>query len=157
MKKITVIIFILTGLFSNKLEAQKIISNLDTLLNYSNLKTSVQTAKIRLNQSKKAKLAAIYGVLDPNSNASFSYTDNTKLPVNLFPAEIFGGQPGTYQEIRSGIQYVSNANIYADIKLLNVQGWEDIKLSKLNVDATQSDNAISLKTLYQLYLLNSPI
>ncbi len=141
-------IFLLLALFNGiESRAQKIFSSLDSLVAYSLSKSiTIKSGYIKLDQAKKAKLAAIYGVLDANGNASFNFTNNTKLPVSLFPAETFGGQAGTYQEIQTGIKYNSTANLYAEVKLLNLAGWQNIKLAKLNLNSIERDNQLSLKT-----------
>lgn len=130
--------------------AQKIFNNIDSLLSYASYKSiSLQLDEIKFNQAKRAKLAAVLGIPDFSGSTSFSYTNNTKLPVNLFPAEIFGGQVGTFQEVQTGVQYVSNQNIYIDAKLLNFQGWENLRLSKINIESTVIDSKINRKTLYE--------
>jgi outer membrane protein TolC len=136
--------------FVQAVAAQKTFSSLDELLRYAAAKSiSLQLGDIRLQQAKKAKIAAVLSIPDVSGNASFSYTNNTKLPVNLFPAETFGGEPGTYREVQTGIQYVSNLNENIDIKLLNPKGWENLKLAKLNIEATSSDNQLTLKNLQE--------
>lgn len=127
---------------------QPIFYSLDSLLIYATGKSkSIQSGTLRFDQAKQAKLAAIAGIPDLSGGASFSYTNNTRLPVNLFPAEIFGGEKGTFREVQSGIQYVSNGNVYVDLKLFNLAAWENLRLSKLNIETTQSDNRITLKNL----------
>jgi outer membrane protein TolC len=131
-------------------KAQKIFTNFDSLMRYALDKSVLlKTGAIKISQAKKARLAAIYGIADPTGNLSLSYTNNTRLPVNLFPAEIFGGPPGSFKEVRTGVQYVSYGNLYADVKLLNLQGWENFKLSKINILLSESENTMSLKTLYE--------
>lgn len=127
---------------------QQVFFSLDSLLVYATGKNkSIQSGTLRFDQAKQAKLAAIAGIPDLSGGASFTYTNNTRLPVNLFPAEIFGGEKGTFREVQSGIQYVSNGNVYVDLKLFNLAAWENLRLSKLNIEATQSDNRITLKNL----------
>ncbi|MFN7116016.1 MAG: TolC family protein [Saprospiraceae bacterium] len=134
----------------NNIKAQQIFSNLDSLLQYATLNSrSLYAGEIRLDQAKRAKLATLVGIADPAGGATFTYTNNTRLPVNLFPAEIFGGDPGTFTEIQTGVQYVSNQNFYAEIKLLNLQGWENLKLYKLNIDATNTSNKLNVKRFYE--------
>lgn len=129
--------------------AQQSFSDLPSLLAYAQQKSSyTKTGGIRLNQAKAAQLSAILGVVDPNGSLSFSYTNNTRLPVNLFPAEIFGGPSGTFQEITTGVQYLSNQNFYAEIKLFNLEGWENLKQAKLNVNSVTADNQLQIKQLY---------
>lgn len=110
---------------------------------------SLKRADLKLTQAKKEKLTAIFGVLDPSGNTTGSYTNNTQLPVTLLPSEIIGGQPGTFQEVQFGVQHVTNLNAYAEIKLINLQGWENLRLSKLNIQVNESDNKIAFKNLLE--------
>jgi outer membrane protein TolC len=129
-------------------KAQVIFASIDSLLSYTRSKSiTVQSGYIKLDQAKKAKLAALLSIPDVTGNASFSYTHNTRLPVSLFPAEVFGGQPGTFREVQTGIPYNTNFNENIDVKLLNLKGWQNLKLSKLNIESSVSDNKITLKSL----------
>ncbi|NII26096.1 TolC family protein [Pseudoflavitalea sp. X16] len=135
---------------SGPLQSQKIFTSVDSLLAYAaSTSISVQSGYIRLDQAKKARLAAILSIPDVTGNASFSYTKNTQLPVNLFPAEVFGGQPGTFKEVQSGIPYVTNANENVDIKLFSLKGWVNLKLYKLNMESSISENKVTLKELLE--------
>jgi outer membrane protein TolC len=143
-----IIIFLL--IIVNQLEAQKVFSNPEDLVNYAKEKSiSVRNNDLKLTQAKRARLAAIYGIPDPSGSVSSSYTNNARLPVNFFPGELLGGEPGTFKEVQLGIQYVTNVNAYAEIKLLNLEGWENLRLSKINVQLAETDNKLSLKTLYE--------
>jgi outer membrane protein TolC len=138
----------LTGLCGAK--AQKVVTNFEEFASYAASKSkALRNGEIQLTQAQKAQLSVIYGIIDPTGNLSGTYTNNTQLPVNLFPAEILGGQPGTYKEVQLGVQYQTNFNLNLDIKLFNRQGWENLKLSKINVDMLTSDNKISLQTLHE--------
>lgn len=129
-------------------EAQLTFSSFDSLVSYARNKSiSLQSGTIKLDQAKKAKLAAIISIPEVSGSLSGSYTHNTQLPVSLFPAETFGGQPGTFREIQTGIPYNTNFNENIDVKLINLKGWENLKLSKLNIESSISDNKITLKTL----------
>jgi outer membrane protein TolC len=150
MKILKLIVLMGLILFPQWSQAQKTFSSLDELITYAfSQSTTLQANEIKMTQAKKAKLAAALGVIDPSGNISFSYTNNTQLPVNLFPAEVFGGEPGTFREVQSGVQYVSNFNQNAEIKLFNLAGWENLKLAKLNINLTESDNKLSIKTLQE--------
>jgi outer membrane protein TolC len=155
VKHIKILITLVTIIISYNLNAQKVVSNLDSLLSYSASKSAtIKSGYLKLEQSKKAKLAAIYSIFDLTGNASFNITNNTKLPVSLFPAEAFGGQPGTYAEVQTGIKYNSTANIYGDLKLLNIAGWQNLKLSKINIQSVTIDNQLSRKNLYESIAAN---
>jgi outer membrane protein TolC len=149
MKYISLLYFFCSAMCST-IQAQRVFTSVDSLLQYASLKSiALQSGNIKLGQAKKAKLAAVLSIPDVTGNASFSYTNNTKLPVNLFPAEVFGGQPGTFREVQSGVQYVTFGNENIDIKLFNPKGWENIKLYKLNMEGTVTDNKITLKSLQE--------
>jgi outer membrane protein len=131
--------------------AQQTFNSLNDVIEYANKKSiTLQTNDIRLNQIKKAKLAALISIPDISGNVlSASFTDNTRLPVSLFPAETFGGQKGEYREIVTGVQYNTTANTYVDIKLLNLQSLENLKLAKVNIELTVSNNQLSTRSLHE--------
>jgi outer membrane protein TolC len=137
-------------MFSKSIKAQIVFDNLDSLISYAAAKsTTLQSGEIKITQAKKAKIAAIVGVMDPTINASYSYIDNLKLPTSLFPSEALGGEPGTFQEVQTGVQYNSNFNNYNELKLINVPGWTNLKLAKLNIDLSSTENKISTKEMYE--------
>jgi outer membrane protein TolC len=131
-------------------DAQQSFDSVDALFDYANQKSTVlRSDSLKLDQAKKAKLAALLAIPDLNANVGLNVTDNTKLPVSVFPAEAFGGAPGTYREVQTGIQYTNNFNQYAEVKLINASGWQNYKLAGINISATNIDNKISKKTLYE--------
>ena len=131
-------------------DAQHSFNSLDALFNYANQKSTVlRSDSLKLDQAKKAKLAALLAIPDLNANVGLNVTDNTKLPVSVFPADAFGGAPGTYREVQTGIQYTNNFNQYAEVKLINASGWQNYKLARINIATTNIDNKISKKTLYE--------
>ncbi len=148
MKKIKQLLFLFSLGITNRMNAQKVFNNLDALINYVSSKSiTLQSGDIKIAQAKKAKLAAVFNILDPSINASTSFTNNTKLPVSLFPAETFGGAAGTFKEVQTGIQYNSAYYGIGEIKLLNLQGWESFRLAKINIDLNSSNNKIIQKNL----------
>lgn len=139
LNRIIILLFGLVAMNQNAI-AQKTFATLDELLEYAKTKsTSIQSGAIKTAQAKKAKLAAIVGVFDPTGSQSFSFTDNTKIPV-----QVIGGQ-----QVETGVQYVSNFNQYGEIKLLNLAGWENLNLAKINLKTTDLDNKSTLKSLYE--------
>jgi len=149
MKRQLLIVFCMVFM-ANAGIAQKVFTNLDSLINYASLKSStLQTCDIKLTQAKKAKLAAVLGIVDPTINTSYSYIDNLKLPTSLFPSEALGGEPGNFKEVQTGVQYNSNFNNYNELKLINIPGWTNLKLARLNIDLTNVDNKISIKALHE--------
>lgn len=132
------------------IQAQQTFTSIDSLLHYTNQKSStIKSGEIKISQAQKAKLAAIAGIIDFTGNVSFNLTNNTTLPVSLFPAESFGGEPGTYREILTGIPYTNTFNQNVELKLINTSGWQNLKLSRINIDVIATDNKLSKKSLFE--------
>lgn len=110
-----------------------------------NLKNGV----IELEKSEKATLAAKLGILDITGSLNASYTNNSQLPVSLFPGELLGGAPGTYKEVKLGVQYEAKANTLIDLKLVNFGGWANYKLSKINKELQSASNNLQLRDLLE--------
>ncbi len=133
-----------------QIKAQKRFDNLEALLAYSDTKSiSVQSNHIRVLQAKKTKLAAKLAIADPVASIGGNFTNNTRLPVNLFPAEIFGGQKGEFREVQTGVQYNTASNQNLDIKLLNFEGWQNYKLSDINIQISETESRLNLKNLHE--------
>jgi outer membrane protein TolC len=146
MKATAIILVCLLSLNFTQIKAQEKVNSFDDLIKKVTSKSlTLRNGEISLTQAKRARLAVIYGVIEPSGGLTGSYTNNTKLPVNLIPSEILGGQPGTFQEVQFGVQYVTNLNAYAEIKVLNLQGWENLRVSKINIEVNESDNKVALK------------
>lgn len=144
MKK-TIVLFMICIISSTY--SQEKFTDLNTLLEYASKNSlTLQSNSIKFNQAKKAKLAALLGVIDPTGTQNLSFTDNTKLPVTLFPDE---SNPGTYNETTFGQQYNTSFEMNTSIKLINFEGWENLKLAKINLDLTNSNSQISLKNLQE--------
>jgi len=129
----------------------RVFSDLDQVLAYTSQNSlTLQNQEIQLDQAQKAKLAAVLGTIDiTGALLSAQFTDNTTLGVSLFPAEIFGGEAGTFQEVQMGVRYNTNLTNYADVKLLNPSGWSNLKLAKINIDLTRASNKLTLKQLHE--------
>jgi outer membrane protein TolC len=149
MKKI--IVLLLCMKFMDSI-AQQEFNDLESFLNFVSVKSiTLQSGEIKMDQAKKAKIAAIASIPDPTGNVSFSYTDNITLPVTLFPSNFSdpNAPAGEYKAQRLGVQYNSVLNNYGEIKLFNLQGWHNLKSSKQNLEATATDNKLTRKSLYE--------
>lgn len=146
--KITITILFL--LFVKSSFSQQVFHNLASFLKYAESKSiSLQNSGIKEMQAKKAKLAALMSIPDPQISLNSSFTDNLRLPVTLLPAEIFGGQPGTTTAIEMGSPYTTNVNQISDIKLFNFEGLKNHDLSKINLDITLTDAKLTKRNLYE--------
>ncbi len=97
----------------------------------------------------RSKLAAILSIPDISGGVSGSYTDNTRLPVNLFPAEVFGGPAGTYREVQTGIRYTTSLNENVEVKLINPRSWKNLRLARLDLEAATADRQLQHRTMLQ--------
>jgi outer membrane protein TolC len=93
-------------------------------------------------------------VIEPVGNNTMTFVNNTKLPVSVFPAEVLGGTPGTFTEVQTGVQYTNTINQNFELKIFNLQGWENLKLSKINIELSENNNLLSLKTLQENIVIN---
>jgi outer membrane protein len=149
MKKQFFIILLIISHLTN-IQAQQKFESLDELLIFASTKNiSLKSNNIRLLQAKKTLLASKLAIADPLTNINASFTDNTRLPVNLFPAEIFGGQKGEFREIQTGVQFNTNSTQNLDIKLLNLEGWQNFKLSEINIQISENDVKVTEKNLHE--------
>ena len=131
-------------------QAQRKFESLDDFLAFADTKNiSIKANAIRLLRAKKALLASKLAIADPTATINGSFTNNTQLPVNLFPAEIFGGQRGEFREIQTGVQYNTASSQNLDIKLLNLEGWQNLRLAEINIKVSESDGKLNQKNLHE--------
>lgn len=141
MKKRKIFLFQLVFILINTaVYSQQSYSDFNQFLEYVKKQSAtIKSGNIKLIQAKKTKLAALVGVLDPTGTQNLSYTNNTRIPV-----QIIGGQA-----IETGVPYVTNFSQTGEFKILNLSGWENLKLSKINIELTKNDNKLNLKNLYE--------
>jgi outer membrane protein TolC len=133
-------------------DAQQVFSDLESFLTYASSKSiSLKSGNIKMDQAKKAKIAAIASIPDPTGDMSFSFTNNLKLPVTLFPANFNdpNAPADEFRVQRLGLQYNSTLSNYGEIKLFNLQGWHNLRSARYNLEATALDNRITQKALYE--------
>lgn len=78
-----------------------------------------------------------YSTLFPNVSLNGNYTDNIKIQPTLVPLSLFGGEPNTYSEEKFGRRYTYNANVSAQVSILDLKNWFAIGMSKYNFELTQ--------------------
>lgn len=99
--------------------------------------------------------------LSPKVNVNSGFDYNYRLQTQLIPAEIFGGTPGTYQEVRFGTPYNWTINLDATMPVVNTSLWQNINttnrlknVSKLQTENTQWIIKEQLTQIYYAVLLN---
>ncbi len=106
---------------ANQSVGQTVFNSLEDLWKYAaehnpEMSTSMMQNKIAyagLQQAQHSFLPAI------SINAGF--TDNINIQPTLVPAELFGGQPGTYVEEQFGKRYNYNTGVVAQLDILNME------------------------------------
>lgn len=99
--------------------------------------------------AKYQTLAARLDKWKLKGDANLTATDNTKLPVNFIPAEIFGGPSGTYRQVTFGQQYVTGVNFAPQIDILNPSAMAQVRTARASEQVTNATNLLNKKTLYE--------
>ncbi|PKP28952.1 MAG: hypothetical protein CVU01_02460 [Bacteroidetes bacterium HGW-Bacteroidetes-18] len=127
-----------------------IFNTVDSLFRYAeNQSIAIKTGEQQVLLAKWQKISAQAGLVNFRMQTSFSLTDNVKLPVTYFPAEAFGGEPGTFKEVTTGQKYMGNINFAPQIDLINPVSWTKLKSAKINQELTNVNNLIVKKSLFE--------
>lgn len=127
-----------------------VFNSVDSLFNYAESHSiSIKTGEQEVLLAKWQKISAQAGLVNFRMQTSFSLTDNVKLPVTYFPAEAFGGEPGTFKEVTTGQQFMGNINFAPQIDIINPVSWTKLKSAKINQELTNVNNLIVKKLLFE--------
>lgn len=96
----------------------------------------VEHAKQGLKKTRGSVSEAASG-LYPQIEASGSYQYNLKLPTELVPAEIFGGEPGTYREVSLSSPQTMTGTIQLNQVLFDGQLLMGLKAAKVSTDVSR--------------------
>ncbi len=73
----------------------------------------------------------------PQVSASVGYNNNLILSTQLIPAEFFGGEPGTFQEIQFGTQHNATATLSATQLIFNGSYFVGLQTSRIFKDLSK--------------------
>ena len=150
MKQLVTIILLTSALQFTKAQTELHFNNLDSLLLYTeNNSYTIKNNQQKTLLAKWQKIAAQTGIVNFKMQTNFNMTNNLKLPVTYLPAEAFGGTPGTFKEVTTGQQYMSNLNILPQIDLFNLSSWAKLKSTKIDSKLTQVTNKLTKKFLFE--------
>jgi len=125
-------------------------NSLDSLLKYAeDNSATVKNTQQQTLIAKWQKISAQTGLINFRMQTNFSMTDNLELPVTYLPGEAFGGAPGTYKEVTTGQQFITNLNIMPQIDLINPTSWAKLKSANTSYELTQVNNLLAQKTLFE--------
>ncbi|WP_224998628.1 TolC family protein [Cesiribacter sp. SM1] len=164
MRPILIFILMLGSLMqtgSLSAQAQLVLENVDASIAYAlqnNLQLkSVQHTADAAAQAKPMQRAALMPQLKAVSTLDYYFS----LPVQLIPAEVLGGEPGTYLEVSFGQPYALNLGVEASMPLINASLWTgtqqaamEAKTAALQLEHSRLNTAESVARAYYLTLLS---
>ena len=109
---------------------------------------TIRLAKYEATKSVLAHKQSV-GALLPSVSASGSYTDNLSLQTTLLPGVIIGKPEGTYVPVQFGQQYIYAAGVTAQMDVLNLQTWFNVRAAKISADMSKDSLANTRKNIYQ--------
>lgn len=72
---------------------------------------------------------------------------NARLPVQPVPAEIFGGAPGTYKELRFGLPWNLNAGADLSMPLIKASQWFELSAAAAEVRIAETEAALRTENI----------
>ena len=152
------IIFIMAGggiTRAQEAPARHVFGSLEEVIAYSDeTNLDIIINNIRVSQATNAKKSSLREIFNPTANLSTTYTHFNELPVTLLPAEILGGEPGETVELRAGTPYTTDFTRNFQVQLINPAGWADYKLSKINLELSET-NSLRARQILQENLADS--
>jgi outer membrane protein TolC len=153
--KITVFVCLFFRLSTLSAQNDLVFSQLDSLLSYSETHSvSIRTAQPQAMIAKLGKITAYINALNLRMPLNAAMTDNTQLPINFIPAEVFGGPAGTFRQLTFGQPYITNASFTPQIDLINLAAWSRVKSAELNEQLTETNNKLNKKLLFESIAFN---
>jgi outer membrane protein TolC len=136
----------------NRLSAQDTIYffNLQDL--WQEVKRHNHTFKTNAIENEQAALAyktSLGNIFNPRMPVSLNFVDNTRLPVNLIPAEIFGGPQGVFREVVFGQQFNTLFSFQPQFDIVNMSAIGQISSARINKKLTENQSLLNEYLLYE--------
>lgn len=140
--------------------AQQVFSSLEEVWGYADSHNIQIVSAVANKEIANKSVQQAYGNMFPVINSSGNYIDNIKIQPTLVPSEIFGGQPGTFKEVKFGQRYLYNGILNLQLNVINTQDWFNIRAAKynneiasLNISKTRRDTYEQIANSYYSCLL----
>ncbi|WPV66145.1 MULTISPECIES: TolC family protein [unclassified Chitinophaga] len=102
------------------------------------LKNSLQIQSDQYGLEKtKADVGQAYSSLLPNISASGYYQYQFKVPVQMIPADLFGGTPGTYQAAQFSVPQTKSGSLDISQTIFNASSLIALKAAKVSLNINQ--------------------
>lgn len=122
---------------------------------------SVKNAQLD-QQAATNKVREVVGIALPQINGSGQIQDFLEIPTSFIPAEVFGGQPGTFIPVQFGTKYNATVGVSASQLLFSGEWFLGVKGAKIyqelaqkNTVRTQLETASEVKKAYYSTLVNA--
>lgn len=116
--------------------------------------TVMQLNQEQLRLAELTEQASWVNTINPRIPTTASWLNNTDLPVNFIPGQVFGGPEGTFREVTFGQQYISSFTAAPQFDIVNVAKWQDIRAAKANTKVVANEGAVNrIKMLEQVNVL----
>lgn len=116
--------------------------------------TVIQLNQEQLRMAELTEQASWLNTLNPRIPTTGSWINNTDLPVNFIPGQVFGGPEGSFREITFGQQYISSFTAAPQLDLVNIAKWQDVRAAKANTKVVAAEGMMNrIKLLEQVNVL----
>lgn len=112
---------------------------LDQCLEYAEQHNKALLAQEEALQASLSSQQASRSDLLPEINGRAEMDHYWQIPVQAFPAELVGGEPGTFVPVRISTPWTASFGADASLKLLDPQTWQSVKLSRLQVQLAEGE------------------
>ena len=152
MNRLIILIFVLSNFYISHGYSQGAIrvQRLDDL--WQLVKEQNYTFKTQAIEKEKAELTyktSLGNVFNPRMPVQLNFVDNTRLPVNLIPAEIFGGPQGVFREVVFGQQFNTLFNFQPQFDVFNMSAIGQIKSARLQQRLIDNQNLLNEYILHE--------
>ena len=111
--------------------------------------TVMQLNQEQLQMAELTERASWANTINPRIPTTASWLNNTDLPVNFIPGQIFGGPEGSFREVTFGQQYITSFTAVPQFDIVNVARWQDIRSAKANTKVVAQEGMVNRKKLLE--------
>lgn len=135
-------------LSNQKLLAQKIFGSVEALWKYvdehnASMSFARTQRAMTLAQTRQAKRNFL-----PAVSLNGAFTDNISIQPTLVPAELFGGEAGTFVEEQFGKRYIYNGGLNAQWDIVNTEDWFALKSAHVDESLSELQWRIDQRDIY---------
>ncbi len=111
--------------------------------------TVMQLNQEQLQMAELTERASWANTINPRIPTTASWLNNTDLPVNFIPGQIFGGPEGSFREVTFGQQYITSFTAVPQFDIVNVARWQEIRSAKANTKVVAQEGLVNRKKLLE--------